>query len=34
MDRWLRLAAEAVYQRCDVHCPTLSELFMPIARLI
>jgi hypothetical protein len=29
-----RLGAAAVYERCDVHCPTLSELFMPVARLI
>ena len=27
-----RLGASAVYERCDVHCLTLSELFMPIGR--
>lgn len=29
-----RLGAAAVYERCDVHCPTLSALFMPPPRLI
>jgi hypothetical protein len=24
-----RLGAAAVYERCDVHCPTLSEFFRP-----
>jgi hypothetical protein len=28
------LGASAVYERCDVHCPTLSALFVPVARLI
>jgi hypothetical protein len=28
------LSAAAIYQRCDVHCPTLSALFMPVARRI
>jgi hypothetical protein len=29
-----RLSAAHIDQRCDVHCPTLSSLFMPVARLI
>jgi hypothetical protein len=29
-----KLAATNFYEKCDVHCPTLSALFMPIARLI
>jgi hypothetical protein len=29
-----KLAATNLYEKCDVHCPTLSALFMPIARLI
>jgi hypothetical protein len=24
-----RLGAAAVYERCDVHCPTLAEFFRP-----
>ena len=29
-----RLNATEVYRRCGVHCPTLSTLFMTVARLI
>jgi hypothetical protein len=29
-----KLAANNLHERCDPHCPTLSALFMPIARLI
>jgi hypothetical protein len=29
-----RLEAREVHKQCDVHSPTLSALFMPIARLI
>ena len=29
-----RLRSGSHSERCDVHCPTLSELFMPVARLI
>ena len=29
-----RLNSGSLSERCDVHCPTLSELFMPLARLI
>jgi hypothetical protein len=26
--------SDSITGRCDAHCPTLSELFMPVARLI
>jgi hypothetical protein len=29
-----RLNAAGSRRRCDVHCPTLSTLFTPVARLI
>jgi hypothetical protein len=29
-----RASAAQIHQRCDVHCPTLSTLFMPVNRLI
>jgi hypothetical protein len=29
-----RLASVHRYDRCDVHCPTLSALFMPPVRLL
>jgi hypothetical protein len=29
-----RLQRDSLSERCDVHCPTLPELFMPIARVL